>query len=148
MMPIVPYDRWLGLDQGLVLKYIHCKRLHACEKRSNYNVMRIQEGIEGDGEANVDRCLASTARAWSDHMLWLTTRTSRRSAAPGQQYMRLAIRIDNFSRNSKVLSPDASYCSKLNGRNSHNKVGTGVPAAAAAAAMAFARSLRFTTQQI
>jgi hypothetical protein len=31
-------------------KFIHtlCKILHACEKPSNYNVISIQEGIEGD----------------------------------------------------------------------------------------------------
>jgi hypothetical protein len=57
----------------------------------------------------------------------------------------MAIRIDTFSRNSKILSPGAPYWSKLSGWNSHDKVGTGVPAAAAAAAMAFARSLRFSS---
>jgi hypothetical protein len=69
---------------------------------------------------------------------------SRHRAAPGLQYARLAVRIDNFSRNSKVLSPGAAYWSTLNGWKSRDKVGTGMPAAAAAAATAFARSLRFS----
>jgi hypothetical protein len=68
--------------------------------------------------------VASTARAWSDHMLYLMTRESRHSAAPGLQYVHIAIRIDNFYRNSKVLSPGASYWSKLNAWKSHDKVGT------------------------
>jgi hypothetical protein len=72
------------------------------------------------------------------------TRKSQRNAAPGLQYARMAIRIDNFSRNSKVLSPGAPYWSKRNGWNFLDKVGTGVPAAAVAAATAFARSLRFS----
>jgi hypothetical protein len=70
-------------------------------------------------------------------------RKSRRRVAPGLQYARTAIRIDNFSRNSRVLSPGAPYWSKLNGWNSHDNVGIGVPAAPAAAARAFERSLRF-----
>jgi hypothetical protein len=74
----------------------------------------------------------------------LIIRKSRRSAAPGLQYARMAIRMDNFSRNSKVLSTGAPYWSKLNGWKSHYKVGTGVTASAAAAATAFARSLRFS----
>jgi hypothetical protein len=75
------------------------------------------------------------------------TRKRRRSAAPGLQYARRAIRIDNLSRNSKVLSPGAPYWLNLNGWNSHDKVRTGMPAAAGAAAMAFARSLRFTSSE-
>jgi hypothetical protein len=71
-------------------------------------------------------------------------RKSRRSAAPGLQYARMPFRIDNFSMNSEVLSPRARYWSKLNGWKSHAKAGKGFPAAAAAAAMAFARSLRFS----
>jgi hypothetical protein len=35
------------------------------------------------------------------------TRKSQRSAVPGPQYARMAIRTGNFSRNSKVLSPGA-----------------------------------------
>jgi hypothetical protein len=40
-------------------------------------------------------------------------------------------------------SPGAPYWSKLNGWKPHEKVGTGVPAAAAADTMSFAKSLRF-----
>jgi hypothetical protein len=45
--------------------------------------------------------------------------------AAGLQYARMEIRIDNFSRNSTVLSPGASYWSTLNGWKSRDKVGTG-----------------------
>jgi hypothetical protein len=59
------------------------------------------------------------------YMLYLMTRKSRRRSAPGLQYSRTAIRIDNFSRNSEVFSPGAPYWSKLNGWKFHEKSGQG-----------------------
>jgi hypothetical protein len=52
--------------------------------------------------------------------------------------------MSSISRNSKVLSPGVHYRSQLNGWESYDNVGTGVPAAAAEAPMDFARSLRFS----
>jgi hypothetical protein len=72
----------------------------------------------------------------------------RTGAEPGLQYARSAVgRVNVFSifsdSFSNVLSPGAAYWPKLNGWRSHDPVGTGV-SAAAAAAVVVSRLLRFS----
>jgi hypothetical protein len=47
----------------------HFVNIYMYAIRSNYHIQTIQERIEGDVWTNVAVCRASTARAWSDHML-------------------------------------------------------------------------------
>jgi hypothetical protein len=104
----------------------------------------IQEGVEGGRYATNDGC-SSTPRPWRDQMPLMTARKPQRGVVPRLQCAPSRIPSDNFSRNYEVITVGAANRSNPNGWKSHDKIGTGVLAAAAVAAMALTRQLSFSS---